>query len=160
MSWSRPDSCACGSLLAQWQYSYLLLAMVVLPSLALTTIDAFIEKNNNDQLDSILAHVRGWHDSYFGNVFVACSFEVLVGWRLQMFLPGSGSFFVNYMLQATLLGNAFDLMHLRESIVLLWRTHRAVTPKEIEDAIKPFDFVYVHNYPLMLSYFSVCAAYR
>eukprot|EP01094_Clydonella_sp_ATCC50884_P000991 TRINITY_DN10743_c1_g1_i1.p1 TRINITY_DN10743_c1_g1~~TRINITY_DN10743_c1_g1_i1.p1 ORF type:complete len:928 (+),score=323.16 TRINITY_DN10743_c1_g1_i1:88-2871(+) len=105
-------------------FLYQTVAILVLPTLAITSVQALITSSIDD-LEQIVAN---------GGLFP------------------NGVFFVKYVVQAALLGGAVDLFRGPEIILEKWKKWNAETLHELEEAEKvpPFKFGYEYSYTLLV----------
>lgn len=111
-------------------FGYLLLMILVLPSLGLTSAQALIEwtiKNNTDSF----------------------SFR----WQC-IFLPDKGAFFVNYVITAAFIGTALELLRFADLTLYIWRLctaqSRAETPHIRKSILIEFPFGIHYAWTIML----------
>eukprot|EP01119_Soliformovum_irregulare_P014944 TRINITY_DN4144_c0_g1_i5.p1 TRINITY_DN4144_c0_g1~~TRINITY_DN4144_c0_g1_i5.p1 ORF type:complete len:554 (-),score=112.13 TRINITY_DN4144_c0_g1_i5:217-1878(-) len=90
-------------------FYYLLVFILLLPSLTLTFLDVFIERR----------------------IYQA---ESMIQVLSKIFLAESGSLFVNVIITLAYIGNGLDLLRIPDWIQMKWRSFRAVTSREIRDA--------------------------
>ena len=114
-------------------FLFLILMVLILPSLDLTSASALIQ----------------------------VMYSVKFRWEC-LFPVGNGAFFINYVLQSALLGNAFELLRLPELIIyfyytLIWTK----SPAEYENARQQilFDFQFGVRYPRFLLIFVMVVSY-
>jgi len=109
---------------------YLMFFIVIVPSVLLTSLDVWIEKEVSLPTENM--------------------------WYLlsNMFLAESGSFFVNYMITATLMGNLFELLRVTDLVKARWYSFRAVTYREIleahERSASPFAYSVQYSWNLVI----------
>jgi hypothetical protein len=115
-------------------YLFLLLMVLVLPSLGLTSAKALVE-----------------------------SFASGKKFRWKCLFPvDNGAFFINYVLQSALLGNAFELLRLSELIIYFYYTLvMTKSAAEYENARQQilFDFSFGVRYPRFLLIFAMVVSY-
>lgn len=118
-------------------FGYLLLMILVLPSLGLTSAQALIEWTIRNNTDSF-------------------SFR----WQC-IFLPDKGAFFVNYVITAAFIGTALELLRFADLILYIWRLctaqSRAETP-HIRKAIL-IEFPFGIHYAWTILLFTMCTVY-
>lgn len=116
---------------------FLLFNTLVLPSLALSSVSAVVARLTHNRLDGFS----------------------IIG---QMFLEGSGSFFVCYIIQKALLSTSLELWRVVERLYLGWLRLRAVTVTERAWATDPsfkWDFELGQQYAIDLTTFAVVLAW-
>lgn len=118
-------------------FGYLLLMILVLPSLGLTSASALIEWTirNNTQTFSFR-------------------------WQC-IFLPDKGAFFVNYVITAAFIGTALELLRFADLILYIWRLitaqSRAETPYIRKSILIEFPFGIHYAWTILI--FTMCTVY-
>jgi len=110
-------------------FIYLLLSTLVLPVLLLTS------------LDGVIRYFEGSED-----------------WKAaldRLFLPQSGAFFLNYVIQYTLLGGFVDIIRLRDLVMYLYLRFKSVTEEEKEKAATISEFDLPMEYGYLISFFGI-----
>lgn len=105
-------------------YFYLLFEVLILPSLYLTSIDALIEST--------------WANRY----------RIASIWD-GVFLPDSGAFFINYIVQMGLLSTVVESLRISERLTQWWKKMNAVTDEERTEAES---FAYIHEYGMQYAF--------
>ena len=113
---------------------YLVLGTVVLPSLALSTVDAFLLRSETRNVS--LGHL-------FQNIF----------------LPGSGAFFLNYLLQAVFVSLSLNCTNFVDRLFRFRRLRRAESDKEIINSAGPLIFRTVGQYANQINIFTLVFVY-
>lgn len=109
-------------------YTYLMITYLLLPALLLTSIDGIIQYLKNDNIIKM--------------------FETI-------FLPSNGAFFVNFMIQFTLLKNFQDLVRFGDIIYYLYYYIFAYTIKEQYFAAEAPFFLFSIEYAFMLTILAI-----
>lgn len=91
-------------------FGYLLFMILILPSLGLTSAQAFIEFTILSSFPSNSPHFNQYNQNDTDNFGFRC-----------VFLPGRGAFYVNYVMTAAFIGTAFELMRIPELIDYIWQ---------------------------------------
>jgi len=113
-------------------YLYLLLTTLILPSFALTS------------MDGLLKYLQ------FKNISQSLQ---------NLFLPGSGVFFVNYCIQYLFWSTIIDLLRIGDVIRYLWRRVSAVGEQEKREAAQVAEFDFPLEYGYLLSFFAITFTY-
>ena len=116
------------------QSVYLVLGTVILPSLALSTVDAFLIKSQTE------------------NVSLRELFK-------NIFLPGSGAFFVNYMLQSIFVSLTLAMTSLVDRMFRWYSLSHAESDKEISQSAGPLEFRTIGNYSSLINTFTLILVY-
>ncbi|XP_015787260.1 CSC1-like protein 1 [Tetranychus urticae] len=117
-------------------YLFLIMMVIILPSLGLTSASALLESLATKKFNKF-----NWE----------CLFPV-----------DNGAFFVNYVLQSTLLGNAMELLRFPELFLyFFYYMFSSKTPAEYENARQQviFDFQFGIRYPRFLLIFCMVVTY-
>ncbi|KAG2392209.1 hypothetical protein C9374_012461 [Naegleria lovaniensis] len=113
-------------------FIYLVLSTLIMPMLSLTSFDAFINLVQQQ-----------------GNISEMLS---------NMFLPGAGSYFFNFVLQTAILKNCEDILRVYNLIYYLWGTRYLpkCSPLQKLKACELSLFYFEYEYPFMLSILAIC----
>eukprot|EP01027_Heterolobosea_sp_BB2_P013767 GEZU01019817.1.p1 GENE.GEZU01019817.1~~GEZU01019817.1.p1 ORF type:complete len:442 (+),score=136.78 GEZU01019817.1:192-1517(+) len=114
-------------------YTYLVLSTLVMPSAALTSIEGFRQFFMSDK-------------------------DFRKGLQ-TMFVPQSGAFFINLVLQYAFLSNITSLMRLPDLIRYLYRRMRALTESEKQKSIEVAEFYFASEYAYYLSVLAITFTY-
>ena len=114
---------------------FLFLNTVLLPSLSLTSVTAFIELGFSTSLSN-------WND--------------IVG---RVLLSSSGAFFVQYLIHASFLGFASQLLDMPQRVSRKWKRYNAVTDRERHAAEEEWEFDFAYNYSERVTVFGVVLLY-
>ena len=111
---------------------YLVLSTLIMPMLSLTSFDAFINLIQQQ-----------------GNISQMLS---------NMFLPGAGSYFFNFVLQTAILKNCEDILRIYNLIYYLWGTKSLpkTSPLEKLKACELSLFYFEYEYSYMLTILAIC----
>jgi hypothetical protein len=79
----------------------------------------------------------------------------------KMFLPASGAFFLNYVLQCVLLKNFNDIIRVVNVFKYIWgmRSWPNITPKERLQACELSEFYFEYEYPYMINVIAMTLCY-
>eukprot|EP00761_Pharyngomonas_kirbyi_P006038 gb/GECH01006044.1/.p1 GENE.gb/GECH01006044.1/~~gb/GECH01006044.1/.p1 ORF type:complete len:938 (+),score=148.86 gb/GECH01006044.1/:1-2814(+) len=113
-------------------YVYLIISTLILPSTLLTSVQAIVKSILENNLESGLR---------------------------RMFLPESGAFFINFLIQYALLCNSVELLRLADLLRYLWKRYQAVTPEEREKALQISEFYYPIEYAYLIGLMAIMLAY-
>jgi signal transduction histidine kinase len=107
-------------------YIYLTLSTLLMPAALLTSFDAVI--------------------NYFVNT------DDVQNLFMKMFLPASGAFFINYVVQTALLKNFEDIIRVFNICLYFWgiRSWPQISPREKLQACELSQFYFEYEYPFML----------
>jgi type III secretory pathway component EscS len=110
------------------------MATLILPSLLLMTLDGII-------------------------IYLKDSYSINRALR-KMFLPASGAFFINYILQNAILANTENLIRLEDIVIYIWKTRinlyrKPLTPAEKLKAASLIEFKFESEYARILSVFTI-----
>lgn len=140
-------------------YFFLLFNSVLLPALSLGSINALVERfrvniecnanaatatdsTNLDPLIHAESHIK-CGSSFLGNIF----------------LQGSGSYFLVYVIHLACLTNTSQLLRIPERVYFMWSRRVAVTQTEREEALKNWPFEVGQQYALVLEAFTICVVF-
>ena len=120
-------------------FGYLLFMVLILPSIGLTTVRAFVE-----------AVIKKEEDSDDSSINWEC-----------IFLPDNGAFFINYVTTSALVGTGLEIMRFPELIMYAVRLCFARSKAEISSVRKAilYEFPFGVNYGWMLLIFALTASY-
>jgi hypothetical protein len=110
----------------------LALSSLIIPSVLLTTIDGIFK--------------------YF-------QYKSMENMFIRVFTISSGSFFISYLIQYTFVGNAFDLLRLKDVAIFIWRKSKSKTPKQIQEAYQVFTFDSFFECSYVLSSLAIVLSY-
>ncbi|KAL0484465.1 11 TM domain-containing transmembrane protein [Acrasis kona] len=116
-------------------YVYLTLSTLLMPAALLTSFDAVINYlKNQKELEKMFN---------------------------RMFLPASGAFFINYVLQTALLKNFEDIIRAFNIILYFWgiKSWPQVSPREKLSACELSEFYFEYEYPFYLSVMTMVMTY-
>jgi hypothetical protein len=128
-------------------YLYLVLSTLIIPSLLLTTLDGI------------------------GNYFTVDGKEKILSLFTQLFLPGSGAFFINVLIQKALLSNSLSLFRIGSLLFYLvytrftgrlwslFKIRRHMTPLEKLKAAEMHCFMFEQEYAYMHWMLSITLAF-
>jgi len=120
-------------------FGYLLFMVLILPSIGLTTVRAFVE-----------AVIKKEEDSN----------STSINWQC-IFLPDNGAFFINYVTTSALVGTGLEIMRFPELIMYVVRLCFARSKAEISSVRKAilYEFPFGINYGWMLLIFALTVSY-
>jgi hypothetical protein len=116
-------------------YIYLVLSTLLMPSMLLTSFDAVLtylkDKENIRQMFT------------------------------KAFVPASGAFFINYVIQSALLKNFGDIIRVVNILNFVWGVKHwpYTTPKEVLKACELSEFYFEYEYPYMISVLAMVLCY-
>ncbi|XP_059838717.1 CSC1-like protein 1 [Hypanus sabinus] len=119
-------------------YSFLIIMVLILPSLGLTSLDVFF---------------RWLFDKHFlekGKIRFEC-----------VFLPDNGAFFVNYVIAAAFIGNSMELLRLPGLLLYTFRMlmAKSAADRKVVKQHQAYPFEFGLNYAWILCIFTVVTAY-
>eukprot|EP01080_Neovahlkampfia_damariscottae_P004112 gene4112-7398_t len=106
----------------------LILSSLIIPAMLLTTIDEILIYLQYQKFESIF---------------------------IRMFNISSGSFFISYLIQYSLIGNSLDLLRLNDIFFYLYKHVKAKTPREMKESIETLQFDSFFEYSFNLSNFLI-----
>eukprot|EP00092_Neocalanus_flemingeri_P037163 GFUD01040453.1.p1 GENE.GFUD01040453.1~~GFUD01040453.1.p1 ORF type:complete len:810 (+),score=66.89 GFUD01040453.1:227-2656(+) len=120
-------------------FGYLLFMVLILPSIGLTTVRAFVEAVIKKQEDSD---------------------KTSLNWQC-IFLPDNGAFFINYVATSAFVGTGLEIMRFPELIMYVVRLCFARSKAEISSVRKAilYEFPFGINYGWMLLIFALTVSY-
>ena len=120
-------------------FGYLLFMVLILPSIGLTTVRAFVE-----------AVIQREEDSDKSSINWQC-----------IFLPDNGAFFINYVTTCALVGTGLEIMRFPELIMYVVRLCFVRSKAEISSVRKAilYEFPFGINYGWMLLIFALTVSY-
>ncbi|XP_072912189.1 LOW QUALITY PROTEIN: CSC1-like protein 2, partial [Hemitrygon akajei] len=119
-------------------YTFLIIMVLILPSLGLTSLDVFF---------------RWLFDKHFlekGKIRFEC-----------VFLPDQGAFFVNYVIAAAFIGNSMELLRLPGLLLYTFRMlmAKSAADRKVVKQHQAYPFEFGLNYAWILCIFTVVTAY-
>jgi hypothetical protein len=97
--------------------------------------------------------------STMDGIFKYFQYKSMENMFIRVFTISSGSFFISYLVQYTFVGNAVDLLRLKEVSTFIWRKSKSQTPKQIQEAYNVFSFDSFFECSYVLSSLAIVLCY-